>query len=254
MTETERIRRLISILRELKEGQKALVEEVATLLARQYITIWHLPSSDFVDDCLLYTLGDLIRVHHAFSKGPFTKDKFEYALEKAKNLCGVRAELSNSGTPGHDISIAGVKVSLKTEAERNIHADSLHISKFMELGKGDWYDRIEDFQGLRDQFFSHMQSYERIFTLRCLSKRSDRLYYELVEIPKELLEEARYGTFRIAKTRVIPISGYCDILDNQSQVKFRLYFDGGGERKLQIKDLQKKYCTIHSVWEFSIDD
>src|SRR4030067_1528837 len=103
MTETERIQRVISILRELKEGQKALVEEVATLLARQYITIWHLPSSDFVDDCLLYTLGDLIRVHHAFSKGPFTKDKFEYALEKAKNLCGVRAELSNSGTPGHDI-------------------------------------------------------------------------------------------------------------------------------------------------------
>jgi len=151
------------------EGQIALVEDVASLLSNPYISIWHLPSSDFVDDCLLYTLGDLIRVHHAFSKGPFTKDKFEYALEKAENLCGVRAELASSGNPGHDITVSGVKISLKTEAERKIHSDRLHISKFMELGKGDWSDKLEDFRGLRDQFFAHMQSYERIFTLLSLN-------------------------------------------------------------------------------------
>ena len=254
MTEAERIQRVIAILQELKEDQIALVEDVASLLAKQYSKIWRLPSSDFVDECILYTLGDLIRVHHAFSKGPFTKDKLEFALEKANNLCGVQAELASSGNPGHDITIAGVKISLKTEAERSIHADRLHISKFMELGKGDWSDKVEDFEGLRDQFLLHTRSYDRIFALRCLFKQINKWHYELVEIPKELFEEARTGTFRKARTRVIPISGYCDVIDNLEQVKFRLYFDGGGERKLQIKDLQKKYCTVHAIWEFSIDD
>jgi len=78
------------------------------------------------------------------------------------------------------------------------------------------------------------------------------LYYELVEIPKELLEEAWYGSFRKARTRVIPNSGYCDVTDNLGQPKFRLYFDGGGERKLQIKDLMKSHCTVHAFWEFSV--
>ncbi len=254
MTEAERIKRVVAILQELKEGQVALIEEVASILSRQYIKIWRLTSSDFIDDCLLYTLGDLIRVHHAFSKGPFTKDKFEFALEKAKNLCGAQAELASSGFPGHDITVSGVKISLKTEAERSIHTDSLHISKFMELGKGDWSDKIEDFKGLRNQFLSHMRSYDRIFTLRCLSKQIDRWYYELVEVPKWLLEEAEGGVFRMARTRVIPISGYCDVKDDHGKVKFRLYFDGGGERKLQIKDLQKSYCTVHAFWEFSVGD
>lgn len=178
--------------------------------------------------------------------------KFEYALEKAKNLCGVQAELASSGNPGHDITVAGINISLKTEAEKNISLNKLHISKFMELGKGDWSDRLEDFQGLRDQFFAHMRSYDRIFTLRCLSKLNNALFYELIEIPKELLEEARYGTFRKARTRVIPNSGYCDVMDDHGQPKFRLYFDGGGERKLQIKDLKKIYCTIHAIWKFSV--
>jgi hypothetical protein len=252
MTESERIQYIVSILKDLKDGQIGLVEDVVSLLGRRYINIWRLPSSDFIDDCVFYILGDLIRVHHAFSKGPFTKDKFEFALEKASNLCGKQAELASSGNPGFDITISGTKISLKTEAEKTIHADYIHVSKFMELGKGDWSDRIEDFIGLRDQFLTHLSSYERIFTLRCLSKRTDKLYYELVEIPKGLLEEAVDGEFRKARTKVTPISGYCDVFGKQGEIKFRLYFDGGGERKLQIKDLQKTYCTVHAFWEFSV--
>jgi hypothetical protein len=124
----------------------------------------------------------------------------------------------------------------------------------MELGKGEWTNKIEDFHGLHRQFFHHLQAYERIFSLRCLSRQSSQMLYELVEIPKSLFEEARNGIFRKARSRVTPMSGYCDVFDEQGQAKFRLYFDGGGERKLQIKDLQKKYCTVHALWEFSLDD
>ena len=33
-------------------------------------------------------------------------------------------------------------------------------------------------------------------------------------------------------------------------MKFALYFDGGTERKLQVKDLQKSLCIVHGEWDF----
>ena len=36
----------------------------------------------------------------------------------------------------------------------------------------------------------------------------------------------------------------------QQPVKFSLYFDGGTERKLQIKHLRKDLCKIHATWIF----
>jgi hypothetical protein len=32
--------------------------------------------------------------------------------------------------------------------------------------------------------------------------------------------------------------------------KFQLYFDAGGERKLQIKGLKKPHCLVHAEWRF----
>jgi Type II site-specific deoxyribonuclease len=71
-------------------------------------------------------------------------------------------------------------------------------SEFMELGKGTWTDKDKDLIGLREQFFRYMGSYDRILSLRRL--RSTRTYpwhYELVEIPKSLLLEARNGLLRV---------------------------------------------------------
>ncbi|WP_410175673.1 hypothetical protein [Limnoraphis robusta] len=46
-----------------------------------------------------------------------------------------------------------------------------------------------------------------------------------------------------------PKPGYCYIRDEFGEDKFRLYFDGGTERKLQIQRLQKKYCRVHALWQ-----
>ncbi|MGH8070867.1 MAG: hypothetical protein ACRERE_37675 [Candidatus Entotheonellia bacterium] len=40
----------------------------------------------------------------------------------------------------------------------------------MELGKGTWTDQEEDFRGLREQFFRHLESYDRILSLRRLRR------------------------------------------------------------------------------------
>ena len=172
-------------------------------------------------------------------------------MEKVVNFDQKRAQLSPKGNPGHDITIDGVRVSLKTQANKSIKKDKIWISKFMELGKGDWGDNPDDLLTLRDMFFAHMESYERIFTLRALRKAPDWIY-ELVEIPKDLLATANTGRLEMKiKSKQNPKPGYCYVERNGIKL-FQLYFDGGSERKLQVKNLLKGECIVHARWAFSI--
>lgn len=207
--------------------------------------------SDLVSDCLLNELGDSLRIHHCFSSEPFTKDKFEYALERACGLCSIPATRSNRGNPGHDITIRGVPTSLKTQADKSIKLDYIHISKFMEMGKGEWGSDIKHLHALRQRFFDHMQGYDRIFTLRKL-KALGLHTYELVEIPKALLLRSADGIFAMdtnsRQTGAKP--GTCTVVDKEGTA-FQLYFDGGSERKLQIRQLRKSLCVMHATWSFA---
>ena len=166
------------------------------------------------------------------------------------------ATLAPKGNPGHDITINGVRFSLKTQADKQLKVHRLHISKFMELGKGHWGDREEDLIGLREQFFHHMQSYDRILSLRRLptGKKKNIWRYELVEIPKNLLEEAKHGRLvMMHKSKQDPKPGYCYVTNTNGNEKFQLYFDGGTERKLQIKNLDKSLCIVQAEWEFETE-
>lgn len=203
--------------------------------------------SDIITQEVLDNLGDRLLSHHVHSLQPLSKDRFEFAFEAALKGVGIPAELAKSRTNrGHDITIQGTPVSLKTEAAKNIKEDTIHVSKWMELGKGEW-----NLERLRDIFLEHLQSYERIFTLRCLSSDSAKVRYELVEIPKSLLLEARNCTFETCdNSRQNPKPGYGYVHDGQGHLKFSLYFDGGTERKLQIKGLRKDLCKVHATWTF----
>ena len=78
------------------------------------------------DRCLLRNLGDVLRIHHCFSRQSLSKDRFEYALEKTLGLCGRSATLAASSTNrGHDITIEGVPFSLKTQAAACTHIHDL---------------------------------------------------------------------------------------------------------------------------------
>ena len=246
-----RLRQLYASLTALTDGQIGWIETVA----HQFHKPAHfrrLPESDLVNDCILQDFGDALRIHHCFSKEPFTKDKFEYAFERVLNLCGIPAMLAPRGNPGHDIMINGIRFSLKTQADRGITVGHLHISKFMELGRGMWTDKNEDLIGLRAQFFRHMESYDRILSLRRLPATATYAWhYELVEIPKSPLQEARTGTLRMLhRSRQSPKPGYWDVVDALGEKKFQLYFDGGTERKLQIRRLEKACCIVHAEWLF----
>lgn len=212
---------------------------------------FQLLDSDLLDQTTLDNFGDALRIHHSFSAEPFSKDKFEYVLEKVLKMSGHDVSLAPKGYRGHDITINGTRVSLKTQADTNIRESKIWISKFMELGRGRWGDNPKDLVQLRKAFLQHLQNYERIFTLRALD-RAPHWRYELVEIPRTLMLAAKNGKLEMQlKSKQFPKPGYCYVRSKGKDL-YQLYFDAGSERKLQIKNLLKSRCVIHATWRFSI--
>lgn len=254
----DRISNLITQMEGLSSPQLTLIESIVDKLNVPFETLWALKDSDFATSDFVQLFGDYLKVHHCLSREALSKDRFEYALEDICNQIGFYARLATRGNPGQDITIKNQKFSLKTQADNKIKVDELWISKFMELGKGEWTDKIEHLEGLRNQFLSHIKSYERILQLRCLSnslkENTNNIYhYELVEIPKSLMLDAINGVLEYSeKSRQIPKIGFCNVYDKSGTIQYQLYFDGGGERKLHIKKLSKKLCIKHAEWKFSL--
>lgn len=241
---------LVKAIPELTAGQLYWLDRVIRVFSAGHK--FDLRQSDLFDETTLQNFGDAVRIHHAFSAEPFTKDKFEYVLVKVLELGGHKASLASKGNPGHDVTVGDTRLSLKTQADRGIRSDVLWISKFMELGKGRWGDRLSDLDGLRSQFLAHMKNYDRIFSLRAL-ERKPQWRYELVEIPKSILQRAREGELQLmSESKQSPKPGYCHVRGQDGSTMFDLYFDGGTERKLQVKNLDKKLCTVHATLHFII--
>lgn len=231
----------------LTPSQRSWVEAVIEQFKLPF-AFWRNPQSDFITDPVMNTLGDALRIHHAFSRQPLSKDRFEHALERTLCLNGFQAALAESRTNrGHDITINGVRVSLKTEAAANIRESHLHISKFMELGRGDWQLPL-----LLQLYLGHLQGYDRVFQFRCFPAPPGEHSYELVEIPKALLLEASNARLQVMTgSRQNPQPGYGHVVHpHTGEPLFQLYFDGGTERKLQIKNIDKRHCVVHATWQF----
>jgi len=247
-TRIARIRALAQQLNDLTPSQLDWVAGVFRQFKLKPV-IWLNPKSNLVSSCIGEMFGDALQIHHCFSNEALSKDRFEYAFEHALKQCGIKAELAPKGNPGHDITIEGVPISLKTQADKGINREFLHISKFMELGKGKWKVKA-DLCGLRDRFLKHMKSYDRILQLRRLTDTETSQEYELVEIPKDLLLLAENGTFRMTmRSKQKPKPGTCTVKNKEGHELFELYFDGGTERKLQIRHLDKNYCVVHAAWK-----
>lgn len=238
----------------LTPGQLALLDTIIDTF-QQPVSAWRDETSDVVSPEFLVAFGDVLKLHHTMSDDYLDKHRFEAAMERVYKALGRNAVRARSGNPGHDITVDEIPWSLKTQGDRNIRRETLHISKFMELGQGQWVDE-SDLPGLRDRFLNHMRGYDRIFQLRYFKQPATELlplthHYELVEIPKALLQEAERGQCSMVQTsRQTPKPGYCTVTGEDGQIRFRLYFDGGTERKLQIKDLRKNLCRVHATWEF----
>lgn len=255
MTAARDVARLAAALANLSDAQRAVIGLLIESFDQADLRYTVNAQSDFADDAFGTEFGDLLVIHHVLSQESFTKDKFEHGLAGVLRRLGHDAELAPRGNPGEDVHVDGELWSLKTQADAGIKPDAIHISKFMELGKGQWVTEA-DLAGLRDRMFQHMQNYDRIFTLRCLSaarslRTSPTLRYELIEIPKALLaESANAPCVMRMDSGQTPKPGSCTVTDRDGTLKFELYFDGGTERKLQVRALATRLCVTHATWEF----
>lgn len=246
----QEIDKIIKTLPDLTLGQIHWVQEVIKSFKSDHD--FNILNSKLINSDILKDFGYALLIHHSFSSEPFSKDKFEYVLVNILNMHDQEAKLAPKGNPGNDIFIENTKVSLKTQADKYIKENHLWISKFMELGKGNWSDNPKDLHNLRNQFLDHLKNYERILILRTISKKPD-WHYELVEIPIALLKEAKDGELEMKlDSTQFPKPGYCYVTDSKGNLKYQLYFDGGSERKLQVKKLLKKHCKVHCEWKFTI--
>ena len=133
---------LVHAIPELTAGQLHWIQRVVAVFSAEHRFV--LSNSDLFDQITLQNFGDAMRVHHSFSAEPFSKDKFEYVLVKVLNMSGHNASLSPKGNPGHDATVDGVRLSLKTQADKSIKENVFWTSKFMELGKGHWGNNPAD--------------------------------------------------------------------------------------------------------------
>lgn len=247
---------LLAKLRTLLPSQQKAIDRLVDALARPR-EVSRDPHSDFATADFVQHFGDaLVRHHVSAGEKPFTKEKFEHETVEILRTLGHDAEKVPGQRP-RDITVAGRGWSMKTQADSAISAAEIHISKFMELGKGKW-ETEEDLAAMRDRMLEHMADYDRIFTLRSLSANQrlrlpGRVQYELVEIPKSLLLRARDGQIRMVHdSRQSPKPGYCTVVDVAGRLLFHLYFDGGTERKLQVTHLAKLHCQVHATWSIQI--
>jgi len=166
--------------------------------------------------------------------------------------------MASRGNPGHDITLGTQRISLKTQADKNLRLGVVNIHKFMELGRGNWTDNPSDLIPLRDQYLAHLRGYDRVLVLRNTAYPtvvSPYWRYELLEIPIDLLQRAVNGTLKMMlDSRQMPKPGYCHVVDAAGNPAYRLYFDGGTERKLKVQNIRRDLCIIHATWEFIIHE
>lgn len=259
ITKEYRIKRLVNYLPDLTEGQIIWLERIAYQFTRPR-TFSKNPTSNIISsNSLLDDFGDALRIHHCFTDEPFTKDKFEYVLVNVSKYYGTQATKSPYNFPGADVIINKERISLKTQADKKLRLGFINIHKYMELGKGEWSDQPHQLDGLKNQFLNHLSNYDRILVLRNTGKPTPAnpfWKYELVEIPKTLLQEVDNGEYAMTMDSIqMPKPGYCRVKDRESNaLKFELYFDGGTERKLKINKIDKNLCVAHATWEFIIKE
>ena len=206
--------------------------------------------SNLLNEVAIAWFGRRLVSHHSRSAEPLSKDRFEHLLQEVLTVSGTEASLAPKGNPGFDILVNGQRISLKTQANKSISDEKIWISKWMELGKGDWTSKPGQLRGLLNRFLTHLDGYDRVLVLRAFTDESS-WRYELLEIPVSLMRRAIKGSLlMMLDSKQMPKPGYCTVTGKKGEVLYKLYFDGGSERKLQVKDLAVTACVKHAEWIF----
>lgn len=214
-----------------------------------------LERDDFLTKDAYEFFGMRLAAHHAFSSHMLKKENFEHILEQSFRRTGVPTERQNSMTVrGADLKVGNVRLSLKTEAARDLRQGAIVISKLMEAA---WIKQItsaNDIPGkIQTMVLPHFTNYDRIMILRCYPESlSGLIRYDLREIPKAVLQGVgalQAGDFSpLTKTRTTSAT-----VQYQGRPAFKFRLDGSDD-KLTLTNLAVSLCPLHAWWSLAAPD
>lgn len=246
--EEEEIEEVVRLLRGLTPMQVDVLRAIIKRFADEQVS--ELLQTDFLTRDAFDYFSMRLAAHHAYSSCVLKKENFEHILEEAFRRTGVRTVRANSMTVrGADLTIAGVTLSLKTEASQGLRSETITISKLMEAA---WIKQITSTEDipkyLASMVMPHFRNYDRVFILRSYPcpGRQEFIRYDLREIPKDILTmvgQLKPSDFSpLTRTRTTSASVW---KDNKVVFKFRL---DGSDDKLTITNLAVAYCPLHAWW------
>jgi hypothetical protein len=257
---SESIRKFTSKLADLNidEAQLKLLLDIAHQLSKK---IEGGPISDheiFGSQVFYEYFSNVLLIHHATNDDKFKKKAFEFAFRGACEFMQLKARITASQTnPGEDVTVDGVKYSLKTEADQSISTRSIKISKLMEAR---W---IRDLSGKTDRgpqavqrILKHLKNYDKIVTLRAFDRKKDNVrtgvLYELWEINKQVLEQIAGLAEKDFTLPTMNNSFSANVIEAGKGRVFTLRMDGSVE-KITIGGLGVEYCEKHASWLIPVD-
>jgi hypothetical protein len=242
---------LEKLLETLSPAQLSAVEKlIKALNGKVYEQIN--PKTDIVTKEFAENFSTRLRLHHASIDEKFNKKSFEYAYRDAWLASGAKtAVITNNPThPGCDVTVDGVRFSLKTEGAKSMSAGGIKISKFMEAR---WIRECktgEDFAShVIRHFKAHTGNYDRIVTLRIFDIAGG-FQYDLWEIPKDIFLQA----LEVKSSAFGPKSkdgSSKATIDYEGAVAFTLRLDGSVE-KVTIDALSTRLCQLHATWRIPL--
>jgi hypothetical protein len=249
MSRDELIDRLLDEARKLHPLQLGLVISVAEILQTR-VQIARLPNSDFANDNFMVAFGNRLLIHHAFTYAALTKKHFEHAFEAASLEAGHEAEVvSNATHPGEDLSLNGLKCSLKTEAAASIRDGDITISK---LSEARWIQQCTDLEALVEavkwRIPAQLETIDRMFTLRFFRRQAGVVEYQLVEIPMHLFKAISNLQLSDFSPRTRQGGSTATVQIGDTRI-FALRLDGS-DGKITISNLKVSQCIIHATWRF----
>jgi Type II site-specific deoxyribonuclease len=218
-----------------------LVDQIRASLSRPASYRIH-DKSIFSEEDIIY-IAKRIQLHHSVNDEPINKESFEYLMVSVFERAGISAlKIERRDNPGEDICSGEEKGSLKTESGKNIKANQLHITKFMECAWQKDYTTREDY--LRDaipRILAHVSNYSRILSLRYLPSSSS---YQLVEIPKSQITWVSQADITNLSERTQ--RGGITLYSQPGQTRLvRFRFDGSDD-KLMLTGIKLSDCILHA--------
>jgi hypothetical protein len=186
----------------------------------------------------------LIERHHTiYPRLPPQGLFFESLVEQAFHLAGrSRDEVipTTPNGPWHDLSVNGVKLSIKSETGKVTNPTKIGITKLCTTETGEWNSAA-----LIAHTIAHINRHDRMLMVRTIWQEAS-FDYQLIEIPLDLLKRMATADFSEVGNRRGRRSIGADVMEGSERL-FRVHFDGS-DGKCQIHGFPVDRCRMLRKW------